>query len=304
MQGARRPHLVGPRQQTSAMCPTDYLCRQWASVLAAPVRTVCAGVQMRLTADARPPPGWRDGAGRAWHEHCGAPGDTHGGSATIVGTMEGMMRSRQIRTLTLGALVFAVGCAQPSGVGVPGTWNNSTRAKSLLRSSDMAGVNLAGMDLSAHDLSGANMPNANLRRADLHGSVMAEAKLQGANLEDADLRSADLRSVHLQGANLRGARLGRLSMDSDPVTMQFAKLRRATLEGADLTDAILTRAILDHANLRGATLIGADLRGVDFSTADTTGAKFAQARYDGRTVFPPRFDPIGARMVKTPTTAR
>ncbi|MBM4428186.1 MAG: pentapeptide repeat-containing protein [Chloroflexi bacterium] len=81
--------------------------------------------------------------------------------------------------------------------------------------------------------------------------------------------------------------------------LRGADLAQANLEGYNLSRAILSNANLSIANLSGANFTNANLRGADLSMANLSNANFSGTRYDTRTKWPARFDPIaaGARLV-------
>jgi len=131
-----------------------------------------------------------------------------------------------------------------------------------------ATLNLVEAHLSYKDLSGATLEGQNLTRAHLH---------------DADLKDADF----------TGARLVCASVDE--ACLQGAVLTDADLTGTDLQKSDLTGADLSRARLRGALLCGADLRGAILTEADLHEARLTFCRYDRHTLWPPGFDPAGAR---------
>jgi hypothetical protein len=80
-------------------------------------------------------------------------------------------------------------------------------ANSVLRESNLAGVDLSGADLSGADLSGADLYEANLRAANLLRTDLSGTNLAGADLQEANLRGALLDRTHLQEARWTKTRL-------------------------------------------------------------------------------------------------
>lgn len=98
----------------------------------------------------------------------------------------------------------------------------------------------------------------------------------------------------------------------------------ATLDRASLRRANLRKTVFYEASLRGVKLLGADLTEADFREADLcradlqdqekddkgparktqwAGAKFANARYDSATKFPPGLDPKSLGMIQVDAPA-
>lgn len=135
----------------------------------------------------------------------------------------------------------------------------------LLRKTELTGINLSGADLRGADLSSANLRYANLSKC---------------NLTECCLNQADLTEANLTGANLTGASLLKSTMNG------------ANLTGANLTKGFLTGALLANANLKGACLEGAFIYG-----SELTGANLEGATYDEKTQLPNNLRPELVKMV-------
>jgi uncharacterized protein YjbI with pentapeptide repeats len=106
------------------------------------------------------------------------------------------------------------------------------RPKTVVKRSNLQGMNLAENDLRAARIFFSNLRGCNL---------------SGVNLQKANLRFSDLRGVNLVGADLTGA-----------------KLRGLNLQGANLQNVNFKNTQLTMLNLRGADLQGADLSQAQF----------------------------------------
>ena len=124
----------------------------------------------------------------------------------------------------------------------------------------------------------------NLKGANFYGVNLCEAEFQGADLRNANLESAILRGAEFEGADLR------------KVNLQSAILRGAGFQGADLKDANLQSADLHESSFRGAKLHGANLQ----ECKDFHIAKWTNAQYDNKTLFPDGFNPDKSELIRTP----
>lgn len=89
-----------------------------------------------------------------------------------------------------------------------------------------------------------------------------------------------LSRTNLRGATFRGGRFER-------ARFRHAKLERARFEGAQLQGATFREALLAGADFQADDDLG-------LPPADLTGAEFPGASYDGKTRWPPGFDPGAA----------
>jgi hypothetical protein len=130
----------------------------------------------------------------------------------------------------------------------------SAYLNSVLRASNLAGVDLRDADLFGFDLSGANLQGSDMRGVDMRQSDLSGANLQGANLQHTKLFRANLAGADLSEANLVGADLTQ------------ANLASANLAGADLSQARLYGASLAAADLSGAMIDKKIPNGVDLTS--------------------------------------
>lgn len=192
-----------------------------------------------------------------------------------------------------------------------------------MRRSRAPGADLRRADLRSADLTAASLEGANLDGADLRGASLHGAKLKGASLRGADLRGADLTSAHMREAVLARAlfdeallwKANLSRVKARGANFDRAKLRLANLDGAefwggsflgaDLQQAQLSRTVLRAASLSGAKFGGArlaqaNLLDTDLSAVEWRGLKTGIASSDGKTFWPPSFDPAAQEIAVSP----
>jgi uncharacterized protein YjbI with pentapeptide repeats len=180
-------------------------------------------------------------------------------------------------------------------------------ANVALPSASLAGRNFSGASLSDVDLSAADLSRIRAIEARFSDVDFARARLDRANLAgatiranfaDASLRGADLSRATLEGALVR-ADLRNVTGTNVRFsgTLEAVRFDGAVLHDVSFLDARLTNVDFTQARLEGADFRRTRLAGVDLSRAPARGLQIAGARYDCRTRFPARLDPLAERAI-------
>ena len=137
-----------------------------------------------------------------------------------------------------------------------------------LKCSVLRNTNLSGVDFSGAYLFGADFSGADLEGANFSGAYLRNTYFDGAIANEANFKGADFSVSYLKGANFGGA------------NFHSADLNNTDMRDTCLKDAYLKGAILKWANLEGADLRGAYLENVDFNDAFLKNADFRGADLD------------------------
>lgn len=139
------------------------------------------------------------------------------------------------------------------------SFNGADLKCSVLRDTDLSGVDFSGAYLLGADFSGANLEYANFS-----GAYLSSTYFENAIANETVFKGANLSGAYLKGANFGGA-----------------NFHNADLNNADLRDARLKDASFKNTNLKWANLEGADLRGTYLEGADFNDAFLKNADFRG-----------------------
>jgi len=143
------------------------------------------------------------------------------------------------------------------------SFNGADLKCSVLRDTDLSGVDFSGAYLLGADFSGANLEYTNFS-----GAYLSSTYFENAIANETVFKGANLSGAYLRGANFGGA------------NFHNADLNNADLRGARLKDASLKNTDLRWANLEEADLRGTYLEGADFNDAFLKNADFRGADID------------------------
>ncbi len=156
------------------------------------------------------------------------------------------------------------------------------------RDAQLSDADFSGAEMTGADLSHATFSFADFSGADLSGANLFDASFYyGSNLAGADLRGAVMANARLDGIILAGA-------DARGAILTYGGVS-GDLSGADMRNADLRGTYFaSETNWSGANLQNADLRDAHIEDDTIAKANLTGALYNGKTAFPPGFDPAAA----------
>ena len=127
----------------------------------------------------------------------------------LLGERERYEEKRQLDRITEEQLIRTLASG---GEGAVMAATSELRARGLIESGRLDGLDLTSAHLSSTNLAGASLRRVKLSRADLRATTLDGARLEDADLSGANLEGARLVGAHLEHANLWNANLAKVNL--------------------------------------------------------------------------------------------